>query len=346
MKKVRNGSILIIILFILSVLGLAAVSFAYQTGIGMRTARNSAVMAKLESQAISAVEIAIYRLRENANEFDHRAEPWHSHPSLVSENWLPEWQADQQAGKPEYEADYQVIDEEGKLHITYASGPALEKLGMTPSQISSVLDWMDADSVSQPEGAENEYYHSLAVPYRCKNAEMNLLDELLLVRSITAADYLGEDLNKNRRLDGNEDDGSLTYPPDDGDGLLRLGWVDLLTCCGNGKININTAPRRVLLTLPISKEAVDQILAYRQFDRNSIDELENHVFRSEEDIRQLQGLTETEQDVLIDSCVFKSEHFRIFAQVLHVPTGLRYHIQALVRLRDGKVEMMYWKTGI
>ena len=346
MKSGRHGSILIVILFVMSVLGLTAVSFAYRTGIEMRMARSQAVMAQLESQAISAIEIAIYRLQDNTNDFDHLAESWHTHLPLSRENWLPQLQISQEGKLSEYEVDYQVIDEEGKLNVAYASGNALEKLGMTTSQISSVLDWMDSDSVPETEGAEDEYYRSLSESYRCKNAEMDLLDEMLLVKGITSLDYLGEDLNKNRRLDGNENDGILSYPPDDGDNYLRLGWVDLLTCCGDGKININTAPRQVLLTLPISEEAVDQILTYRRFEGTSLDGIEDHVFRSEEDIEQLQGLTESESDVLVQCSVFQSEYFRIFAQALHVPTGLRYHIQALVRSSDGQVETVYWKTGV
>jgi hypothetical protein len=346
MRKMKQGSILIVILFVMSVLGLTAVSFAYRTGIHLRMARRRSVMASLESQAISAVEVAISRLRANTNEFDHWAEPWHSHRPLSDEGWLPEWQADREGGTLDYQVDYHVIDEEGKLHVAYASGDALEKLGMSPSQISSVLDWMDENSSAEPEGAEHEYYQSLAEPYRCKNAAMNLLDELLLVRGITSEDYLGEDHNKNRLLDGCEKDGPVSYPPDDGDDVLRLGWVDLLTCRGEGKININTAARQVLLTLPIREEAVDQILAYRRYDHNSTGDLERHVFAGEEDIRQLQGLTETEADILAERCIFRSRHFRIFAQAVHIPTGLRYHIQVLVKSGDGQVETIYWKSGV
>jgi hypothetical protein len=345
MKQSRNGSILIVILFVMSVLGLTAVSFAYRVGIHMRSTRSRAVMAKLECHAASAVDIAVYRLQLNANEFDHWAEPWHIHPDLSSENWLPEWQPDQEGGKLEYEIDYQVIDEEGKLHIAYASGSALEKLGMNSLQIASVFDWMDPDSTARSEGAENEYYQSLQVPYRCKNEKIDMLNELLLVRGITPTDYLGKNMNQKRRRDTSEQYAEYD-PVDDGDETFKPGLIDLLTCYGEGKININTAPRQVLRTLPISDQAVDQILAYRRFDKNSSGNIEDYVFHRKEDILQLQGLTETERDVLVERCIFRSEHFRIFVQSVHNPTGLRYHVQVLVISRDGKTEIVYWKTGL
>ena len=39
----------------------------------------------------------------------------------------------------------------------------------------------------------------------------------------------GEDWNLNGRLDANEDDGDVTWPPDDGDGILDAGWSEFIT---------------------------------------------------------------------------------------------------------------------
>ena len=341
-----RGSILISVLFVMIVLGLLAVSFAYRTGIESRMTRDQLVMAQLKAQAASAVAIAIGRLRENTNDFDHFAEPWHSHMPLANEDWIPEWIQDPYGYAPEFVTNYQVIDEQGKLNLLYASSEALERLGMTPEQIASLFDWMDEDQITHSEGAEQTYYLARPDPYRCKDAPLECLDELLLVRGFNSFSYLGEDANHNRLLDPSENDGGVTFPPDDGDGRLRLGWIDTLTCVGDGRINLNTAPSSVLEVLPISPAAVDQILGYRAFDEYSSGELSDHVFRSAQDIEQLQGLTEMDIDVLKAVATFRSSHFRIFAQSVHLSTQLRYHLQVLVQITPEGPKILQWKGGI
>ena len=325
-----RGSMLVLVLLVLGVLALVAISFSYRVSLEQRLVRGRAVHARLREHAASCVAIAMARLRDNRNEFDHRAEPWHAHEPLAG------WDAADDGGPAEYLVDYSVIDEEGKLHVQHASSEDLATLGMSEEQASSLLDWMDADDEpAGPLGAEHAHYALRPVPYRCKNAPLQTLGELLLVRGIGRADYLGEDRNHSRRLD----------PPDDADGLLRLGWVDLLTCHGDGRININTAPAPVLATLPLSDGAVDQILAYRRFDELSLDELEQHAFAEPEDIEQLQGLSEADRAVLGSVARFRSTFFRIFAWSIHRPTGMRYDVEVLVRMEENTVRVVQWRVG-
>ena len=342
----NRGSILIFVLFIMIVLGLLTVSFAYRAGIEARSVRDRMLMAQLRVYATSAAAVALGRLTENTNDFDHFAEPWHTHVPLASEEWFPEWIAKLHGQPVDFTVDYQVIDEEGKLHVSLASSEALEKLRMSEDRIVGLFDWMDTDHIAQAEGAEKEYYLTLPDPYQCKDAPLDFLDELLLIRGFETLDYLGEDNNHNRRLDSSEDDGGITYPPDDADGQLRLGWVDLLTCVGEGRLNLNTAPKVVLETLPISDDAVDQITGFRSFDEHSSGDLADHVFASDQDIDQLQGLTDADRTVLKSLATYKSQHFRIFIRSTHVPTGLRYHLQVLVRTGQDDPEILQWKVGL
>lgn len=340
----RKGSVLIVVLFVMTVLSLVAVSFAYCTNLQSRTFRQDVIMVRLRSHAMSAVAIAMAGLVENTNDFDHRAEPWCMHEPLSSEDWLGGWTVDETGREPLFVTDYQVIDEEGKLNVSFASSEALEKLGMSTEQAASLFDWMDSDDIARAEGAENDYYMSLASPYRCKDEPVQLLDELMLIRGFGLRDYLGEDANHNRVLDPAEDDGQASLPLDNADGLLSLGWVDLLTCHGDGRVNLNTAPRAVLETLPISEESVGQIVAYREFDRDSTGDLEDHAFRSEKDIDQLQGLSEADKAVLKAVAAFKSGHFTILVQSRHLPTSLRYNLEVLVRLEGDKPEILQWRS--
>lgn len=342
----RRGSILILVLFVLMVLSLVGVSFAYRAGLENRSANHRVINIQLRNQAASAVAVAMSRLVENVNEFDHRAEPWHTHRPIVVEGWLDVWERDLNGQPADFVTEYQVIDEQGKVNILYASSEALETLGMTESQIACLFDWMDDDDVERAEGAEDGFYLSGPKPYKCKNAPLEVLEELLAIKGISYADYLGEDLNHNRQLDASEDDGGVSMPNDDADGRLKLGWVDLLTCFGDGRINLNTAPVQVLETLPLSDGAVDQIVGFRSFDADSSGELEEHVFTSAEDIGQLQGLTDADVAVLEANSVFISTHFRIFVQSKHITTGLDYRLCVVVGITEAGLEVLQWQPGL
>ena len=315
----RRGSVLIVVLFVSVVLSLLAVSLAYRSALVLRASRQRAIMVKLQSQADSVAAIAMSRIIENKADFDHPAQSWHTHGPLASENWINDWTAEDGGEPPQFTADYRINDEEGKLHILRASSDALQKLSMTDDQIACLFDYMDDDDYSHPDGAENGYYQSLVPPRRCKNAPLETLDELLSIKGFGPADYWG-------RWDGGDDQ--------------FVGWVNVLTCLGAGRININTAPRAVLTTLGISDGGVDQVNAFRQFDAFSSGQIEEHAFRSLQDIEQLQGLSDTDRHMLAGKVTFKSEYFRIMVMTRHPPTGLRCNVDMLVRRHDEKVDVL------
>ncbi len=323
---------------------MVAVSFGYRVGLETRLIKHQSVMTRLRAHASSASNIALSQLTTNTNDFDHPAEPWHSHQPLNTEEWLPEWSQNNTGRLPVYVTDYQVIDEEGKLNVLFASSEALELLEMSGEQIASLFDWMDTDDIVQADGAEDDYYRLLPNPYRCKNAPLELLSELLLIRGFNAANYLGNSRHLGRSL-GPSGNGrfNTTSLGDDGSELY-LGWVDLLTCRGDGRINLNTAPAAVLNVLPLSEGAVDQIIGFREFDENSSGNLEDHAFRSEVDIDQLQGLTKEDRDVLKILGKFRSEYFRILVQSQHIPTRLKYRLEILVKMNGNRPGILQWKV--
>ena len=308
-----RGSVLIVVLFVSVVLSLLAVSLAYRSAMVLRASRQRAIMVKLTAQADSAAVIAMNRISQNTADFDHPAQSWRTHGPLANEGWMDDWVASDNDTSPAYAINYRVIDEEGKLNIQYASSESLQKLGMSGEQIACLFDYMDNDDYSRTSGAESGYYQALSASRRCKNAPLEILDELLAIKNFSPANYWGA-------WGGQEDQ--------------QIGWVNFLTCRGNGQININTAPRAIL-ALKLSDSGVDQIDAFRQFDAFSSGQIEDHAFRSQQDIEQLQGLSDDDRGILADMAVFRSEHFRILVTARHIPTGLRYNVDLLVR-RGGK----------
>ncbi|NQU41246.1 MAG: general secretion pathway protein GspK [Lentisphaerae bacterium] len=103
--------------------------------------------------------------------------------------------------------------------------------------IESVQDWLDADDEARADGAETEdYYSTLESPYTAKNGPLDTVGELLLVKGFSRAIVFGGPLDDIEN--------------ENGEPLMVTGIEDLLTTYGDGKVNINAASARVLMTLP------------------------------------------------------------------------------------------------
>jgi type II secretory pathway component PulK len=126
----------------------------------------------------------------------------------------------------------------GSTSTVSASDPASRLLmipGMTYELADAILDFIDEDETPRTNGCESEYYSSLSPPYSSKNSPLESIDELLLVAGVTPDLLYGEDVNRNGLLDPNENDGDATWPPDNADGILQLGWSAYLTVHGREK---------------------------------------------------------------------------------------------------------------
>jgi DNA uptake protein ComE-like DNA-binding protein len=141
---------------------------------------------------------------------------------------------------PENTMRFGLTPESAKVDLNHASDEQLTSLltplltdlqiENAPELIAGILDWRDADQETRDGGAENTYYNTLKPAYNAKNGPFDSVEELLLVRGITAAVLYGEDVNRNGILDRNEDDGPDSFPEyDNGDGVLNFGIAPFLT---------------------------------------------------------------------------------------------------------------------
>jgi general secretion pathway protein K len=144
---------------------------------------------------------------------------------------------------------YTLTDEESKININVITYPRLltllEEIGVKDSLkrsiiADSILDWTDTDNLHRVNGAEDDYYEKLSLPYEAKDGRIDVLEELLLIRGITPEIFYGGQ------------DGEETYE----------GLVNFLTTTGSG-LNINTASEVVLRTL-YTPERADDILDKRE----------------------------------------------------------------------------------
>ena len=113
-----------------------------------------------------------------------------------------------------------IADEYGKLNLnallTYNNGtqerndPLIDALRQffalrsrdAYDPVDAIIDWLDYDDMDaeEPDGAENSYYTSLENPYPCKNGPMDTIEELLLIKGITAELYFGNADEEEQQL--------------------------------------------------------------------------------------------------------------------------------------------------
>ena len=177
---------------------------------------------------------------------------------------------------------YGLTAENAKINLNTTTLRQLQRSKLMTDQIAgAIIDWKDGNSTPSANGAETEYYQTLEPPYRAKNSKFEILDELLLVNGVTPLLFYGEDLNGNGRLDDNENDGDVSPPLDNSDGVLTPGFMHLFTVYSNqkrrasdrgataGLVNILYATPRVLRMLPgVTEEDIDLLLITREQLKN------------------------------------------------------------------------------
>ncbi|HDQ03445.1 MAG TPA: general secretion pathway protein GspK [Deltaproteobacteria bacterium] len=119
--------------------------------------------------------------------------------------------------------------------------------GQVNEIVDSIKDWIDEDSAVTGSGAESLYYSTLDPPYEAKNAPLDCIEELLMIKGITREIF----------------NGTMEKP-----GMSAYVTTD----SGEGAININTAPVMVLRALSeaITPEVAKKMDEYRRGADNDL----------------------------------------------------------------------------
>lgn len=276
----QNGAALIVVLWSVAIMGTLTMIFTSQSRLTLQVSNNIENGLEAEMLAEAGLYRAIGELVTDRDLFgsDSLSEPWNNSSSMFLDvgmgtgTYRLSHPNLQEPGSEQYGA----MDESGKLNINIATREQLLQLpGMTPEIADALIDWRDENETPEPFGAEAEYYAQLEEPYLPKNANFDSVEELLLVRDITVELLYGEDINTNGLLDINENDGAETFPGDNMDDQLNMGWYPFITCYShspntdqNGieRTNINSADEEMLQDMLgdyLDEEAIARIVQAR-----------------------------------------------------------------------------------
>ena len=225
-----------------------------------------------------------------------------------------------------------ITPEPGKRNVNKLTDEDWERILLTggipeeywPELIDCFNDWVDTDSLPRTDGAETEdYYSTLDKPYRARNGPLDTVRELLLVKGFNEAVLSGGVLNPDLPKDQQ---------------ITVSGIQDMLTTYGDGKVNVNTAERRVLMTLPDVDDLVaDAIIEERTV---GIADSNDSSFKDEGDFMnrmRIAGLSASVQSLVTT----RSNFFRITATGLYGPVSRT--IRAIVHYDGQRWSVLQWR---
>ncbi|MHC4396883.1 MAG: type II secretion system minor pseudopilin [Planctomycetota bacterium] len=304
----RHGSVLILVLIVISAMTIVAFGLAYQTRIEMRLSKSSSQQAILRSLALSGLDVAKVILSEKERTCDQTARICRFYQ--VKDN-LKLFEQLKLPPDEEVQIVFWIKDESSLLDLNKSNSTIWENLpAFTRDKRACILDWIDTDSDTNPDGAETDYYERLEPSYICKNASIICLKELLLIKNISHSDYLGN-IFKEKIV--NPDDMELLLYKDS---TQSLSFIDTFTTFGQETVNINTVSGAILSVLAgLDQQVADIVVAFRSGPDGVENTDDDRVFEKAEDILQIEGLTELQKELLSQYSCFNSDMFRVFSYV-------------------------------
>ncbi len=337
----RHGSVLIVTIWVVLVLAGLALVFARSMRVAASVSANEVAGLEAECLAAGALEYVKAKLVAAQTAQSTTSDTSDSYKGMeVGSGYFWVLRSNLENDR---EFDYGLTDEAGKINLNSASLEMLLKLpGMTSELAASIIDWRDTDSDVTTGGAEDEYYLLRPQPYHCKNAPLETVEEVLLIKGASAELLYGEDTNLNGVLDAHENDGDLSAPADNRNGRLDAGFYDYVTVYsaeantdseGSARININGASARKELQTALqevsSEDRALEIMS-RVSTGASYTSIIDFCFRA--------GLTHEELEALADRITTSSA--QTLTGLVNVNTASKEVLLCLPGLEERDVEVL------
>lgn len=273
-RRRRRGSALITALWVITLLSLMIASFAFEVKLEARIADHHRRRLKADRLARAGIQKARFLLDQAA-----RIDPKNPDPRDAERPWFDAARRLREGlnlvafSEPLGAGTIllAIVPEPARINVnelkTFADWePVFDQGGIPeelwPALLDAILDWTDADDIPRPDGAESEdYYLTLDAPYRAKNAPLDTVDELLLIKGFTNTFLYGGFL-------------PAADPESAENGRSIAGIADLLTTYGSRQVNINAASLRVImaLSLDLDEPLAREIILEREGDPEFPDE--------------------------------------------------------------------------
>lgn len=193
--KAQRGVALITAILLVAIATVLAAKLTWDNQVSIRRTETSLALEQARFFALGAEAAAIEILREDDNAYDNKQEEWNQVVPPVSVGYDDVILGQMQGT---------VTDAQGKLNINNlmpdpAGNPdpvsveiferLFQYLDIDTALVDLIIDWIDADTVPQPRGAEDGIYTGLDPGYRPANGYFTTLTELRAVAGVDAETY-------------------------------------------------------------------------------------------------------------------------------------------------------------
>jgi len=349
----NSGMALIVAMIAITVLSILAAAFEISMKTETKLAQNADSEVDLLWLGRSGVEYARWILAQQASiageAYDSLNQVWAGGPGGPSEtNSVLAGVSLDNYHVGDGVVSIKIVDLERRVNINTANGPmiqqALTLMGVDADQISvvsdSIQDWVQSGESPRLAGAKSDYYQTLSPPYYCKEAPMDDLSELLLVKGVTPEMYFGTSATNHapskfsHKLGfGNAPGDTPSYP---------FGLRDIFTPISLGKININTADTNVLQMIPgVDAQAAANIIQQRAGPDGADGTDDDVPIRNPSSALQQAGVTAQGG---ANVCTTRSNTFEVHVTA-RVGDYTREYIATLFRnsVTDIRVLTFYWR---
>ena len=330
-----QGVILIITLWIMAILILFVFGLGFRMSLEARLTDYNATEIKNLYRAKAALNMLKAVIGEDGTEaYDYLGDNWSYNEELfkdieVGKNGGTFTVSYVRTEGPAEKVFYGAMDEESKININTIAAKAdgdanarnvLMNLFLEADNaeeiVDSILDWVDEDNNPRAEGAETSYYGTFSdFDYECKNAPLESIEELLLIKGMTLAMY--------------------------------LTVKDKITVFGEGKVNLNTAGSLVMESLGLHESLIDEII--EEITGGEEEPSEYSYFDSINEVKGLLlglGLTPDEisrmSEILDNLTGVKSNHFRAHITAKSKDGKIIKEAEAVVSRSGEKSEILFW----
>ncbi|MGO9526148.1 MAG: type II secretion system minor pseudopilin GspK [Verrucomicrobiia bacterium] len=321
----RNGVAIVIVLWVIMVLSLLISGFAFTMHVETQIASYARKELKAEMLARSGIEVAKMQLllhQQSAAdaEYDALNQDWATNEELYVNHEL---------GDGVF--NVKITDEESKMPINTASELQLERLmtllSVDPSDgdiiVDSILDWIGPGELTRLNGAKSDYYMSLSPPYRAKDAPMDRVDELLLVRGVTPELFYGT--------------AATDKDP------AQPGLREVFTTMSSGQVNVNTASPIVLQAMLGLDEAQVQAVVARRDGPDGIPGTDDDIpFHTVAEFFATIGNLDAAALQAAQGVVSVNSSFFTIKSTGEVG-GVKHTIVATVLRGNGSIEIVMWQ---
>jgi general secretion pathway protein K len=244
-----------------------------------------------------------------------------------------------------------IIDRERFANINTASAleiqQALNLMGVDANDVSvvsdSIQDWVQAGNSPRVAGAKDDYYMGLDPPYHCKEAPIDDLSELLMVRGVTPEMYFGSSSTNQAPGVFQHKLGLGTAPGETPN--YPFGLKDVFTAVSSGRININTADANVLQLIPGVDAAAAESIIKQRAGPDGVDGTDDDTPFTSVGQAQTAGISAQAAAQLGTYCGTRSSTFEVHVTA-HVGPLSREYVALLFRSggTDIRVVSFYWKS--